>query len=600
MRDEQRFIIRAKLGAWGAIGVFITMIALILVLVLVFALPQVLSRKNTAVVNVPLNNNITSIDPANAYDLVSGTVVYQIYETLFEYHYLKIPYTLKPLLAESAPIIQDEGKTYIIKIRKKVKYHPNPCFGGVDRYVKAQDFVNQIKRLAFIPIKSNGWWSFNGPIQGLNEFREKAGTDFIKFKELAVEGLQTPDDHTLVVKLKEPMPQLVYLLAMAHTAPIPIEAIECYDNNFSKVDLGTGPFQLKEWEDNAFIEVVRFKDYREERFPASGDRLANDRGMLADADKQIPFVAGIKFHIFKDFKARWNAFISGKIDLIDNIPKSEINNYITSDGKLKLGHEENGDEDGDDIAIEIFPSLIYWWLAFNMNDPVIGKNKNLRKAIAHAIDMDKFIKTFTNNIGQRANSIFIPGIPGYDPRRQIAYEYDLQKASVYRDAAGKKQKITITFDTRGDDINNQKAAEFIRDELFKIGIVVKIAVNTFPEFLEKARNGKLQFWQGGWALDYPDAINVLQLLSSKSWPPGPNSSYYRNPQFDDYYSQVKKMENGSAKFKMLEKMEDIILEDLPWIMTYYDRKYILYHKRIKNYRHSDLVYNYLKYIKLEN
>ena len=45
------------------------------------------------------------------------------------------------------------------------------------------------------------------------------------------------------------------------------------------------------------------------------------------------------------------------------------------------------------------------------------------------------------------------------------------------------------------------------------------------------------------------------------------------------------------------KMENLVNEDLPWIMLYYDQKAILVHNKVKNFIPSDFVNNYLKYLK---
>ena len=70
--------------------------------------------------NVSISGEISTLDPANSYDTISASIVYQGYEQLFEYHYLKRPYTLQPLLAESLPLIEDGGKKYTIKI---IQFH---------------------------------------------------------------------------------------------------------------------------------------------------------------------------------------------------------------------------------------------------------------------------------------------------------------------------------------------------------------------------------------------------------------------------------------------------------------------------------------------
>src|SRR5690606_23543231 len=214
------------------------------IFVLLLTIISSCTKKNQSqnVLNVPLTGEIATLDPANSYDTVSNTVVYQVYEQLFDYHYLRRPYQLQPLLAEELPSVSDDGLTYTIKIKKNVPYHNDPAFKGKTRFLKADDFVTQIKRLAWKPTNSNGWWLFDGKIVGLNEFRDNAGDDFTKFKTLNITGLSAPDDHTLVIKLKEPYPQMMYALAMGFTSPMPIEVLEEYGNDLSRHMVGTGPF----------------------------------------------------------------------------------------------------------------------------------------------------------------------------------------------------------------------------------------------------------------------------------------------------------------------------------------------------------------------
>jgi oligopeptide transport system substrate-binding protein len=142
--------------------------------------------------------------------------------------------------------------------------------------------------------------------------------------------------------------------------------------------------------------------------------------------------------------------------------------------------------------------------------------------------------------------------------------------------------------------------EFIQQELKKIGINIQIETLTFPTFLDKSRKGELQFWQGGWVMDYPDAENMLQLLYSGNFPPGPNSSHYANKEFDLLFEQFKYLEDGEQKFQLMFQMEDIINSELPWILQYYSRNYILYHHYLTNFRYSDITYNSLKYLRFKS
>ena len=123
-------------------------------------------------------------------------------------------------------------------------------------------------------------------------------------------------------------------------------------------------------------------------------------------------------------------------------------------------------------------------------------------------------------------------------------------------------------------------------------------MNTFPGYLKKARDGKLQIWLDGWTLDYPDSENVLQLLTTKNFPPGPNASYFSNVKFDEMFSKLKLLQNTPEKFQLMKGMENIIQEELPWILLHYERDYYAIRNRLKNFRYSDLMANKIKYLRL--
>ena len=100
-------------------------------------------------------------------------------------------------------------------------------------------------------------------------------------------------------------------------------------------------------------------------------------------------------------------------------------------------------------------------------------------------------------------------------------------------------------------------------------------------------------------MDYPDAENTLQLLLTKNHSPGPNSTFYSNKKVDMLFKKLNRVSSQISKMEILKEIEQIVHADLPWIMQYYSRNYILSHKYIKNFRQSDLIYNNYKYLKIE-
>lgn len=513
--------------------------------------------------NLALSSEVSTIDPANSYDGISAQIVYQVYETLFEYDYNKRPYTLKPLLAADFPSVSKDKTKYTFKIKPGVFYHDAPCFKGKPRSLKAQDFINQIKRLAFLPTKSSGFWLVEGKIKGIDKFREVAGSNFEKFKSLEVEGLKVIDENTFSIELLKPYPQIFYALSMSFTAPLPIEAIEFYKNDFSTNPVGTGPFFVQKL--NLLGDTILIKNPKY-------------HGPLPDFEK-------VHFHLIKEDQPRWLNFLSKKID-ITQIPVDNYPNVVDKTGTLNEEFKKKG------ITLFKEPSFTYWWLSFNMNDPLLGKNKYLRLSIAHAINRERLIQLFTNGLGIPANSIIPIGVKGHS-ENLLPFSYDPDTARLLLQKAGfpgGRGLPPIKLDTRSTDTKTRQRAEFIKSDLESIGIKVIIQTNTFPGFLTKAKEGNLQFFFDGWTMDYPDAENSLALLIKKNFPPGPNASFYNNQEFEKLFLLYQN--DG-----VIEKMEKLVFEDLPWIMLYYDQKAILIQDKIKNYVPSDLINNYLKYLK---
>lgn len=543
--------------------------------------------------NVALTSKVSTLDPAVSYDTVSAQVVYQIHETLFEYEYLIRPYTLKPLLAQSLPIIAQEGTEYTFKIKKGIYYHPHVAFKK-PRELKAIDFIHQLKRVAFKKTMSNGWWLFQDKIKGLDKFRDEAKTIDDIFK-LKVEGLQVLSDYSFKVLLTRPYPQLIYSMAMSFTAPVPEELIRHYNNDLSQDAIGTGPYIFQDWKKSNSIHLTKNNSYHNSYYPKNGDRRAHQEKLLDDKGKKIPFIDEINFSIINEAQTRWLNFRSRKIDFI-TLTKDHFPIALDEDGNL------NADFSKNNINLQIAPTLTYWWLAFNMKDRLLGKNLNLRKAIAHAVDINRYIRIFTNNIGQKANSIYPPGIPGYNPSAKLPYSYDIKKAKQYLKKAGYpngKGLETIRYDIRGSTTVSRQMGEFIKAELAKVGIKVDIIINSFPAFLKKAKSGQLQFWYGGWAMDYPNGENIVQLLMSKNAAPGPNTSSYSSKIVDKAYTLISTTKKRVSVIEAMHEVENQVNKDLPWVMLFYSRNYILYHDHIKNFRQSDLMYNYYKYLKIK-
>jgi len=520
-----------------------------------------------------------------------------MYDTLYTFHFLKRPYAIEPLMAESMPELLDGGREIIIKIKKGIPYHPSKYIPD-GKMITAHDFVRSFKRLAYKHTGSRAWWLAKNIFVGLDELHEKANS-LQELSSAILPGIKAVDDYTLKLTLKRTIPphQILNLLAMSFTAPIPEEVFTKMNNDLSNTDVGSGAYTLIELSLKNETTLKAFKGYNTSQYPNVGDRYSHDKNLILDANKSIPFTDKVTFYVEPDDRKRWERFLKGEFSFIE-LPRPFVAEVLQDDGSL------NKEILKKEIQIEQSPSLAFWFIEFNMTDPVLGKNKLLREAIAHSIDVKNFIWSFGHNADQQANSIYTPGIYGYSAARELPYKYNQEKAKELLRKAGYPNGSglpLIIFDTRRETDFYVEQAKFIKRELESIGFKVEIRINTFSQFIERVKNRSMSMWQGGWLLDFPDAENILQLFYSKnSGNGGPNKSDFRNKKFDTLFEQVIKLENNSQKLATLEKMENIINQEIPIIMLYYSKNYFLYKKDIKNFRFNELSMGFLKYVRIGN
>ncbi|MDB5799773.1 MAG: peptide transporter substrate-binding protein [Rhodocyclales bacterium] len=240
------------------------------------------------------------LDPVQSYVENEADILYQIYEPLYDYDFLKRPYALKPQLATAMPKVRyldargrklpdraPAGRVartvYEIHIREGVRFQPHPAFarddkGGDGHYLyhaltpgdiagkympsdfaqsatrelTAEDFAYQIKRLARPGLQSPVFETLK-LIDGLEELQAQLATDvkqgkispagWIDLRKYPLRGVETPDAHTLRITLHGKYPQFVYWLTQTFVVPVPWEA----DRFFSQPGMKQNNLTLDVW-----------------------------------------------------------------------------------------------------------------------------------------------------------------------------------------------------------------------------------------------------------------------------------------------------------------------------------------------------------------
>ena len=559
--------------------------------------------ENIMDMHVPMRLEIKGFDPSQANDLYSHIAIVQVYEPLYQYAYLERPYKVEPLLADGMPQVSEDRLTYTIRIKKGIRFQNDSCFieaNGKGRGLTAKDVIYSFKRIADKRVNSNGWWIFRERIVGLDEFREKSGdAKGAKIYDESVEGLQAPDAHTLVIRLKKPYPQLKYILTMAYTCVVPREAVEMYGEEFLNHPVGTGPFQLDRWVRKSKIIFVRNPGFRKETYPTRGTKEDEEMGLLADAGKTIPFIDKLTFHVMKESSAMWLQFLAGNIDRA-GIPKDNYDSAIDKEKKLRANLTDKG------IHLWKTPQLDLTYIAMNMEDPILGKSPALRQALSLSVNVEQMIINLYNNRAIRAKGPIPPGLSGYHPDIENPYaRYDPEAAKEKMKLARKElglepdEKINLTYDSQSNDITARQFDEFVIDYFSQIGVKVTYYVNTWPQFLERIKGKNGQIWGAAWGADYPDAENFLQLLYGPNESPGDNGANYKNPEFDRLYEKASVMPDSPERTEIYKQMAKIVIEDCPWIFSTHRLGFTLQHGWLKNFKPHDLSQNIYKYCRID-
>ena len=537
---------------------------------------------------------IRGFDPAHASDEASLLAVGRLYEGLLQYAYWDRPYRVEPLLAAAMPDVSPDGLVWRIRLRPGIRFADDPCFaatGGQGRELVAQDFVYSILRVADVKVGSGGYWVYRGKIAGLDDFREASRGDAPTDYDRPVAGLRAVSPHELEIRLTAPYPQLPWVLAMPYAFAVPREAVECYGAGFGNHPVGTGPYVLAAARQNYRYEYRANPTWAE---TGRGDAMPAN-APTPDAGKPLPLTPRIVDSVVGDPSTAWLMFMAGGLDTVA-VGREDWDSIITPEKELRPELAARG------IALSKSPQLNVTYVAFNLDDPVVGPNKKLRQALSCAFDAAAWMEFQNGRIVKPLGPV-PPGVAGAR-ETEPPYGYDLARAKRLLaeagypggqdPATGRRLKLTLELG-QADNPEARQGAEVIASFMERIGVVLEPSYNNWPAFLKKIEQRQAQLFTLTWVGDYPDAQNFLQLFASENASPGPNRSNYRSAEFDRLYRELVARPESPEREALCRAAADVVLEDCPWIFMAHPMAFSVRHARLQNYRRHDFNWGMEKY-----
>jgi len=519
----------------------------------------------------------SSFDPQFTSDAASDSIIANIYEPMLDYDYLARPVQLVPRTLEAMPMVQDNGATYVFRLKKGIFFTPDPAFKGKPRELTAADHAYGIKRLLDPAVKSPWLWLVEGKIIGADEARAKAGKSGRFDYGAPISGLEVIDRYTLKIRLKQPDLRFLYALAVSSTAAVAHEVVEAYGLDFGAHPVGTGPYMLGEHKRSAKIVLVANPGFREVTYAPAGPVPPEARSIEAALKgRKLPLVGRIEISVIEEGQAQWLAFLNRELDLLERLPSDFVDEAL-ADGKLKPALAAKG------IRHQMLLRPNTRWTYFNMDDPVVGgyapAKIALRRAVSMAYDENESIRVLLKGRAAPAQSPIPPGIVGHDPKQRTqAQLYDPAAARALLDKFGYKDRdgdgyretpegkpLVLEYWSAPSSLARQ-GDELWKKNMDAISIRIVFKKDKTPELRKMARLGRIPMRTDGWNADYPDAENYMQLLY------GPNAGQenqarFKLPEFDALYDSARTLPDSPERTALFDRMTELVLAYAPWRLT---------------------------------
>ncbi|HET6991445.1 MAG TPA: hypothetical protein VFJ43_08985, partial [Bacteroidia bacterium] len=129
-----------------------------------------------------------------------------------------------------------------------------------------------------------------------------------------------------------------------------------------------------------------------------------------------------------------------------------------------------------------------------------------------------------------------------------------------------------------------------------LGVNIEIANVSFQQKLSDERYARADIFRSAWVADYPSAESFLSLFygadvpDSTSSPSYPNTSRYKNPDFDRLYDAARTAKTQDEANKLFFQAEQLMMTDAPALILWYDENYRLTQYRVKNFYTNPMRY----------
>jgi ABC-type oligopeptide transport system substrate-binding subunit len=351
-------------------------------------------------------------------------------------------------------------------------------------------------------------------------------------------GVKATDDSTLVCTLQGPRAYFPVLAAYTAAAPSFKPAVTQFGDKWTEAAniVCNGPFTLTDWQHNQSYTLKKNDNY----WNASAVTLTTTKWPIIDST------------------AEFTAYQNSEIDMslhgsLGNLAK------VQSDSTMKNEY----------FKYNLFGT---WYLEPNVKMPPFD-NKNVRLAMAHAIDRDTIVSSVLKGLGTVAYNLTPPGMPGFNPSKYEDFTtYDPAKAKsllVGTPYEGGKNWPKIQMTQRNNEGDAPVAAGDAIIAMLKqnLGMDIQHVLGDPTAVYNEAYQHTIQLMWWRWYIDYPDPNDEEYLVFYSKFPTGERNTF-SDPTFDMLVTQAAGESDQTKRFNLYWQADQILIENGADIFIY--------------------------------
>lgn len=455
-------------------------------------------------VRVGLGAEPTVVDPHQSTGGVDNFYLFQMFSQLYEWD---AKGASVPALAESYEAAPDGGQV-TFKLRKNVRFHNGDAF-------TAKDVA----------------YSFTRMLSPDNKGTKTAFTN--------VESVQTPDDFTVVYKMKKPDAGFIlggfgglFIVPQAYTETAGLDG-------FSKAPVGTGAYKFKSRTTGTGASFTRNDDYY------------RGKAGFKTADMMIA----------PDGTSRLQMLQVGEIDVMQAVAAEQLRALKGLSGIKSIVQNSNIDTHYA-ISIKDYPGVT------PSDTTKLLRDKRVRQALNYAVDKKALAeKVYTAELAQ-PYAVTNPTQP-WDIKK--SYDFDLKKAKDLLALAGATSLNMTEYSLGGGRLPGLASlSAAVASNLRDAGIKVNEQTEEYNNWLARLRNDTPPYPESGmifsWAstAGYPDPF---QGVDSK-WTCAARYSQYCDANFDTLINKARSTFNAEERTATLKQAFEMMFDEAPalWLV----------------------------------